>query len=435
MNVVNIAIIGSGGREDALAQKFSKEEGIESVWVLPGNFGMNKTPKVQSIPMDISRHSDVLEFCYSKAPELIVIGPEACLASGLVNDLEKEGFKVYGPSKEAALLESSKIFSKELMTEMSIRTAPFRIYDSYEQAMDEIKSWDFKKGVVLKADSLAAGKGVVVTHEREVAEKTLYDFMVNPDISVKTERILVEEKLVGREASAFALCDGSDGDNFYFLGFACDYKRLLDGDKGPNTGGMGGYYSKSWPSSTIEEEVKKQIIQPILKGMKKRGSPFKGTLFVGLMIDDDGNPSVIEFNVRFGDPETQVLIPLLKGDLHKVLLACVEGCISEIPNNFLSYTHSTSVHVALVSQGYPTIDKVPMLLNQKIAGNFENLGDNIFCYFAGVKEKDGYLVNSGGRVLGFTGIGESKEICRQKVYSSLKKISFLGNFWRNDIAK
>ncbi len=426
---MKVLVIGSGGREHALAWKLGRERGVEEVVVAPGNPGMEQSPGLRCTSLKVSDHSAVVELCQREAPGLIVVGPEAPLAAGLVDFLSGHGFKVFGPTREASLLESSKTFSKELMQEMGVPTAAFKTYDDYESALAGLANWDFEKGVVLKADSLAGGKGVVVTHDRREAEKVLHDFMVNPEISVKTERILIEEKLIGKEASAFALCDG---ENFQFLGFACDYKRLKEGDEGPNTGGMGGYSPKDWPGENVLEIVKTQIIAPILKGMQMRGHPFVGTLFVGLMISDD-RANVVEFNVRFGDPETQVLMPLLEGELHRVMLACVEGKLGALSQDVLKLKTETSIHIVLASQGYPSLDKrAPMKLNCEITLEEEE-EPLVQRFFAGVKKEGDRLVNSGGRVLGITALGRDKEEARKLAYQALERVSFSGAQWRRDI--
>lgn len=431
---MNILILGSGGREHALAWRLSIQDNVQNVYVLPGNPGMETTPKVECVEGDFKDTEALLKRIGNLEFEFVLIGPEGPLSSGLTDILEKEGYSVYGPSQEAAQLESSKIFSKLFMEKYSIPTAKFKFYNSYEEASSDIENWDFAKGVVLKADSLAAGKGVVVTHELEEAKSTLYDFMVNPDCSVKTKRMLIEEKLVGKELSSFALCDGNE---FYFLGNACDYKKLQDDDKGPNTGGMGCYRPTNWPNQNVEQKIIENVCEKVLSGMKEEGIPFKGTLFVGLMIDND-EINVIEFNVRFGDPETQTLMPLLQGDFANALLKASKGKLSDLEDNSISLNKLSSVHIVKASGGYPAINKEPMMLNAKIkkSSNFiTKLNSENLCFYAGVKNIDSELVNSGGRVLGVTSVGETTAVARELAYELINEISFEGNQNRSDIAK
>lgn len=425
---MNVLVVGSGGREHALAWRLAEDQKVSKVTVCPGNAGMQKTAGIEIRP-DVKADPDsVLALAQELKPDLVVIGPEAALAKGVTDLLESKGFAVYGPSQAAAELETSKIFSKQVMAENNVPTAASKSYDGYEAAMADLDNWDFERGVVLKSDALAEGKGVVVTHDRAEAEAVLYDFMVNPEVSVKTDSILIEDKLVGKEASAFALCDGDD---YFFLGVACDYKRVGNGDEGPNTGGMGCYSPKTWPGSVVEDKVKKQIVEPMLKGMKARGAPFKGTLFVGFMVDQE-DVSVIEFNVRFGDPETQTLMPMVQGSFYDLLYACATGNLAETKPD-VSLSDLYSVHVVLASGGYPSIDASPLDTgnNIEISGAFD---DNCHLFYAGVKEQDGQLVNSGGRVLGLTALGESLAEARAKAYDNFGKISLKGAHWRTDIA-
>jgi len=425
---MNVLIVGSGGREHALAWRLTEDEKVSKVFVCPGNPGMLSNAAIETFADRKNDPESILELAQELNPDLVVIGPEAVLAKGVTDLLETKGFAVYGPSQAAAELETSKIFSKQVMADNNVPTAKSQAYEGYKSAMDDLDNWDFERGVVLKSDALAEGKGVVVTHDRAEAEAVLYDFMVNPEVSVKTDRILIEEKLVGKEASAFALCDGDD---YFFLGVACDYKRVGNGDEGPNTGGMGGYSPKTWPGPAVEDKVKRQVVEPMLKGMKARGTPFKGTLFVGFMVDQD-DISVIEFNVRFGDPETQILMPMVQGSFYDLLYACATGKLAELKPD-VSLSDLYSVHVVLASGGYPSIDASPLDTgnNIEVTGKFD---DNCHLFYAGVKDKNGQLINSGGRVLGLTALGDSLAEARAKAYTNFSKISLQGAHWRTDIA-
>jgi len=425
---MKVLIVGSGGREHSLAWRLTEDQKVSKVTVCPGNPGMLSNSAIETRPDVKADPQSVLALAQELASDLVVIGPEAVLAKGVTDLLEASGFAVYGPSQAAAELETSKIFSKQVMADNNVPTASSKAYEGYKAAMDDLDNWDFDRGVVLKSDALAEGKGVVVTHDRAEAEEVLYDFMVNPEVSVKTDNILIEEKLVGKEASAFALCDGDD---YFFLGVACDYKRVGNGDEGPNTGGMGGYSPKTWPGPVVEDKVRTQVVEPMLKGMKARGTPFKGTLFVGFMVDEQ-DISVIEFNVRFGDPETQILMPMVQGSFYDLLYACATGKLAEMKPD-VSLSDLYSVHVVLASGGYPSIDASPLDTgnNIEISGSFD---ENCHLFYAGVKEQDGQLVNSGGRVLGLTALGESLAEARAKAYANFGKISLKGAHWRTDIA-
>jgi phosphoribosylamine--glycine ligase len=436
---MNVLLLGSGGREHALAWKLSKSSEISKIYVFPGNDGMRNNEKVELLK---KTEGELLDFISQKAKELnvslVIVGPENLLEMGVVDRLEKEGIPVLGPSQEAAKLESSKIFSKEFMRKNNIPTAKSEGYHSYEDAIEGLKKWDINLGVAIKADELAAGKGVVVTSDIDKAHETLFDFMKNPDCSVKTKSILIEQKLFGKEVSAFALCDGKE---FVVLGYACDYKRVGDGDTGANTGGMGGYSPKSWPSDKCKKTIENAIFSPVLKGMAEKGTPFKGILFAGLMIKED-EPSVIEFNVRFGDPEAQILMPLIEWDVLPVFMAAAKGELSSISETDITMNPQTAVHVVLASQGYPSLDSKGMFLGQPIKLPLSNTQvelkedklEKCFLFLAGVKNnKEGELVNSGGRVLGLTALGDDLSFAREKAYEALKKISFDGAHWRSDI--
>jgi phosphoribosylamine--glycine ligase len=295
-----------------------------------------------------------------------------------------------------------------------------------------LKEWDVEgRGIVIKADGLAAGKGVVVTHKRDEAEKTIHDFMVNPDYIVKSERVLFEHILTGREVSAFALCDGKD---FIPLGFVCDYKRVADDDKGPNTGGMGGYAPKGWPSDAARNFVNEKIFRRVVDGMLARGTPFKGILFAGLMVNGD-DVNVIEFNTRFGDPETQILLPLLENDLAPLFVKAATGTLAQ---EKVALKSQTAVHVVMASEGYPETLKGSMKLGQPIdlpEAMLEGVNDNGLLFVSGARKKDGAWTNEGGRVLGVTALGASMEEAREKAYAAIGSIHFNGAHWRKDIGK
>ncbi len=426
---MNILVLGSGGREHALANALKSKN--NHVYIYPGNAGIFTDSDIMKTSIEKMNESEVLEFVKSENIELVVIGPENLLADGYADFLRSHGVRVFGPSKEAARLESSKIFSKELMKKWNIPTADFHIAETYEEAVEFINSDTFSldEGIVLKADGLAAGKGVVVTFSKDEALSTAYDFMKNENISVKTNRLLIEKCLKGKELSAFALCDGQ---NFFYLGTACDYKRLKDGDEGPNTGGMGCYTPRQWPGQDVENKIKSQVIDPILKALTELGHPFIGTLFCGLMIKND-EVNVIEFNVRFGDPETQTILPLIDGDLSEILYLAATGSLKSLKSEF-KLKDLFSVHLVKSSEGYPSIDGTKMNLENTILGSIEPDEFNKL-FYAGVKEKDNKLVNSGGRVFGITALAKTLEEARESAYQNLGKVTFEGEHYRTDIAK
>ncbi len=422
---MNILIIGSGGREDALAWKLCQEQNIKKVYICPGNAGMQRLEKAETIPM--GGINELINFSLDNHVHLCICGPEAPLTEGLADHFSKAGIAFFGPSAQAARLEGSKIFSKEFMARHNIPTAKFKVAESYEEAIQIIEKWDFEKGIVLKADGLAGGKGVVVTHSQEEAKDTIFDFMKNPDVSIKTSRLLLEDILIGEEVSCFGLCAE---ENFIFLGSACDHKRVGDGDTGANTGGMGCFRDRKWPDQTLQDKVIEQVLKPTLAGLKSEGTPFTGFLFMGLMIDEGGNPWVIEYNVRMGDPETQTLIPLLVGDLGSALFNMVNGG----PSIDLALEDKDSVHVVLTSGGYPSIGKHEMSLGHEI--HFVNTDDDKSeVFFAGVRAQGEKLINSGGRVLGVTCVGSSVEDCRKQAYTKMEGIELKDSHYRRDIGE
>lgn len=421
-----VMLVGGGGREHAIAWKLSQSPRLQKTVAVPGSDGIAALPKTSCLS-----ETDFLKAAQQIKPDLVIIGPEQPLADGVTDLLEQNGFTVFGPSQAAAQLEASKIFSKNFMREQEIPTAAFATCDDFDTAKDSIQNWDAAKGFVIKADTLAAGKGVVVTDSRAEALKTAEDFMVNPACTVKTKRLLIEEKLQGREVSAFAICDGK---NFLTLGYACDYKRAFSGDKGANTGGMGGFSPEGWPSATARAFIETHIFAKTLSGMAARGTPFKGVLFAGLMIDGD-DVSVIEYNVRLGDPETQILLPLIEDDLLEIFLAAAQGDLTALGKTSLTLSGGAAVHVVMASGGYPSTDGSAMILDQKINGLAEAENDNkALIFLAGAKKSGAGWVNTGGRVLGVTATGKNTAEARQKAYDALQKISFHGAHFRDDIA-
>ena len=424
---MNILVLGSGGREHALAWRLSRDQGVERVTVAPGNSGLES--EIHTVSYD--GEEGLLKVCKEMRPDLVVVGPEGPLVQGIVDRLKGENVLAFGPSAKASQLEGSKIFSKRFMEKYSIPTAPYRIYSSYTEAVEGLRDWDLSAGVAIKTDTLAGGKGVVVSHSFDEARDALYNFMENPRCTVKSDRVLIEKKLSGKELSWFALCDG---ERALSLGGVCDYKRVGEGDTGSNTGGMGCYTPRAWPTEEMKERIQREVVEPTIQAMAQEGTPYRGTLFAGLMIDGD-KLNVLEFNIRFGDPETQTLLPLVEGNLARTLFDCARGELPKEGPCPISLSKQSSVHVVMASGGYPTIDEGKLDIGHPIVWEREGAHTDTKIFFAGVKKMDRDLVNSGGRVLGVTGWGANVEDARDKAYFTVENISFRGGHWRGDIAR
>lgn len=420
----HVVVLGSGGREHALAMKLLESSNVSQVTVIPGNPGMKRTHGLEVIPA--KNISEITEQVLKIKPTLTVIGPETYIEQGLSDSLRAQGLSVFGPSQKAGVLESSKIFSKEFMNRHGVPTAQAVTVTSFEAAMTALGKWESKVPPVVKCDSLAAGKGVVVAQTMSEAREAIFNFMKNETFSVRAEKLVLEERLVGREMSLFVL---SDGKKFQTLAYACDHKRLLDNDEGPNTGGMGAVTPKDFPSQEAMDYIGREIVEKTFKGFEKENLPFQGVLFIGLMVQE-ASAQVIEYNVRFGDPETQVLLPNLNADLFELLSNCATGSLKENSLKPLP-THGVGIHVVMVSAKYPDLEGEGMLLGQEITLKDKIEGTLIF---AGVKENDkGALVNSGGRVIGVTVIDRELETARAKAYQDIAKIKFEGAHYRRDI--
>lgn len=429
---MKVLILGSGGREHALAWKLSRNSKIEKVIVMPGNPGMELTPKVETQNISWKDKENFLAAVEKTSPDYVVIGPEDPLAEGVADWLRDNDVPVVGPSAVAAQLESSKVFAKDFMARHEIPTAGYTVVDNLQDALSFLEKRNMDDGIVVKADALAGGKGVVVTHNLAKAKNTAYDFLENRNCKVNTEKIVFEDKLLGKELSAFALCDG---ENYVTLGYACDYKRVFDGDMGPNTGGMGGYLPQDWPSENVKKKIEDQVFKKVLEGMKKEGTPFKGFLFAGLMIEGD-EINVIEFNVRMGDPETQILMPTLDQRFDECLYDAARGKLKD--SGSIVPSDRSCVHLVLTSEGYPSIDGSPLNVNNAISypAEYNDPTDgNIHLFFAGVqKGKENGLVNSGGRVLGVSAVAENVNAARALAYEQIKNFNFKGMHYRQDIA-
>lgn len=434
---MNVLVLGSGGREHAIADRCLSDADCANVFVLPGNPGMEMFSAIKTVAGDANDFEFVLAQVSEYDIDLVIVGPEALLEAGIADYLREKNIPVVGTGKEGAKLESSKAFSKDFMAEFNIPTATYQNFSDSELAKQAILAGKFGSNPVVKASALAAGKGVFVTKTHDEACQAVEDIFHNDNFKVFSNEIVIEANLKGQELSSFALYDG---DSYVLLGHACDYKRLQDNDEGPNTGGMGTWTPNGMPTSHIEEIIKREVFDKVLHGLKQRGIDFKGILFAGLMINAD-QVHVIEFNVRLGDPETQVLLPLLTGSFVGVLKAAALGKLSQFPGKLAMNTSQRAVHVVKVSKNYPSLDGTPMLLGQKICikdSLRSQLNEKTKIYFAGVKnaENDANdIVNSGGRVFGITAIGNSTDEAREKVYQLISEVTFEGQFYRTDIAK
>lgn len=410
-----VLVVGNGGREHALAWKIAQSSEVEKLFVAPGNAGTQNW----NVPISATDIHGLLEFAQKESIDLTVVGPEAPLTLGIVDAFQKEGLRVFGPTQAAARLEGSKSFAKEIMEEAGVPTAKSQVFADPEKAKEYIQL--LGAPIVLKADGLAAGKGVIVAMDLDTA-LTAVDELMDGSLGESGKVLLVEEYLEGQEVSLLCLCDG---ENAVALVPVQDHKRALDGDQGLNTGGMGTYSPPPFWSPEVEEQALREIVLPTLQVMKEKGMPFQGVLFAGLMLTKDG-PKTLEFNVRFGDPETQVILPRMESDLFKVFWACTEGQLGDLE---LQWKQETSVCIVMAAPGYPLAYKkdIPIELPEPL-----NQGEVIF--HAGTSlSQDGKLHSSGGRVLGVTVIGKDLKEARILGYTLVEKINFPNAHYRKDI--
>lgn len=410
---MKVLVIGSGGREHAICYKLSQSPEIEKVYVAPGNAGMKDCAELVSV----TDFDKIAFFAEANCLDFVFIGPEQPLAEGLSNLLRQKNIKVVGPSKLAAEIESSKVFAKNLMKKYNIPTATFESFDSFDEADQYLKKAKYPQ--VLKADGLAAGKGVIIAEDYTEAKKALKSIMLDKAFAEAGNNIVIEEFLTGYEASVFAFCDG---DSYKLSVYSQDHKAIYDEDKGPNTGGMGAYAPVKIPAD-INKKVENEIIKPTLDALKAEGRTYTGILFAGLMICADG-PKVIEFNCRFGDPETEVVLPLLKTDF-AILAKAI--CDKQLKNINLEWHKGSAVTVVLASKGYPASYKKGFEIKVK------KLSKNAKIYFAGVKQKGETLYTNGGRVLMLTTIEANLKKAIEQCYKNIKNVSFDGMYYRTDI--
>lgn len=416
---MKILVVGGGGREHAICWKLSNEKNIEKIYCAPGNAGIANVAECVNIgDTDVE---GLLKFAKENKIGLTIIGPEVPLVMGIVDEFEKEGLRVFGPNKKCAQLEGSKAFSKDFMIKHNIPTAKYKEYTNLEEAISEIDSFGYP--VVIKADGLAAGKGVVIPENREDAIATLKEMMSDKKFGTAGDKIVIEEFLKGIETSILAFVDN---DTIVPMASAKDHKKVNNYEQGPNTGGMGTFSPSEIYTEELANKVKETVLEKTLEGFKKDGLNFKGILFVGLMITDDGE-KVLEYNVRFGDPETQSVLFRLETDLHEIMEAILDNKLKDIEIN---YSDDEAVCVMLTSGGYPDSYE-----KGKVITGLENLDDDIVVFHSGTKMLDGNLVTNGGRVIGITTKSATVKDAAEKVYENIKKINFEGMHYRTDIGR
>ena len=414
--MVNVLVVGSGGREHAISWKISQSTNVENVFTAPGNGGTKN-----NIPIQVDQINELADFA-SEKDCFTVVGPEAPLAKGIVDIFNQRGLKIFGPTKKAAQLESSKIWAKEFMQRNNIPTAEFQIFDDPEKAKQFVEN--FGKQVVIKADGLAGGKGVLVCSNKDEAFSAIDKILVDRTFGEAGSKIIIEERIDGIEASYIALCDGSVG---IPMATSQDHKRIFDGDQGPNTGGMGAYSPTPVIDSELSKKIQEEIIDKTILALKKEDIDFKGFLYAGIMIHNK-TPYVLEYNVRMGDPECQPILMRFNSDLLEYLTAASEGRLNQLPE--ISWNKQYAVCVVIASKGYPN----SYSKNDKISG-FENIPDDARVFHAGTKNVDGMILTNGGRVLGVTALGETLQNAIENVYIATEEISCVSKYFRNDIGK
>lgn len=416
---MKVLIIGGGGREHALAWKIKESSRVSKIFAAPGNGGTEGL--AENININPSDIDSLLKFAEEEAIDLTLVGPEDPLAQGIVDRFEDRGLKIFGVNKKSAQLESSKKYSKEFMEKYQIPTAKYRSYQSMDQALEGLE--EFTYPLVVKADGLALGKGVIICENEEEALEAIEMMMGDKAFGPAGETIIIEEFLEGEETSL--LCLVSQG-RLYPMKSARDYKKIFEGDQGPNTGGVGCYSPNPLMDDRMFQAIDKDILKNIEKGLEKEGLDYRGIIFIGLMLTEAG-PKVLEFNCRFGDPETEVLIPRLEGDLVDILEKTIDGKLGQ---EDLTWREKPCLTVVLTSKGYPgDYEK-----GKEIKG-LENLDEDIILFHNGTKIVDGQLYTNGGRVLSVTAMGETLEEARDKVYKNIEKIQFEGMYYRKDVGR
>lgn len=417
---MQIAIVGSGGREHALAWKLAQSEAVSRIFCAPGNPGIAATPKCECIPLAVTDFDGLVRFATTQAIALTVVGPEVPLVAGIADRFQAAGLKIFGPTAAAAQIEGSKAWAKQLMAEAGVPTARAEVFTSKPEAIASIQTREVP--IVVKVDGLAAGKGVTVAQSRPEAVEAIETLFDGSD----TETVVIEDFLAGQEASVLAFTDGK---TIIPMLPAQDHKPIGAGDTGPNTGGMGAYAPAPVATDAVMKNIQARVLDPTLAALQQRGMVYQGVLYAGLMISPVGDPSVVEFNCRFGDPETQAVLPLLETDVLEVMLACVEGRLSDIE---LKWHADSAACVAMVSGGYPgSYDR------GKIIRGLDGVTDALVFHAGTAHHTDeagnSHLVTAGGRVLGITGRGPSLQAALDHAYTAVRNIHFDGAYYRSDI--
>lgn len=418
---MKVLIVGSGGREHAIAASVAKSPKVDKIYCAPGNAGIEGL--AECIPVGAMEFDKITAFAKEKDIDLTIVGMDDPLVGGLVDQLESAGLRAFGPRKNAAILEGSKAFSKDLMKKYHIPTAEYETFDDPKAAEAYLENADFP--VVLKADGLALGKGVLICQDLEEAKEGVKSIMLDKKFGSAGNKMVIEEFMTGREVSVLSFVDGK---TIKTMTSAQDHKRALDGDEGPNTGGMGTFSPSPFYTEEVDEFCKKYIYQPTVDAMAAEGREFKGVIFFGLMLTKNG-PKVLEYNARFGDPEAQVVLPRMKNDIIDVVQACIDGKLDEID---LQFEDNAAVCVVLASEGYP----VKYEKGYVIRGleNFEGK-EGYYCFHAGTKKTEEGIVTNGGRVLGITAKGRDLKEARSNAYQATQWVAFENKYMRNDIGK
>ena len=420
---MKVLIVGSGGREHAIAWKVAQSKKVDKIYCAPGNAGISEV--AECVPIGAMEFDKLVAFAKEKEIDLTVIGMDDPLVGGIVDVFEKEGLRVFGPRKNAAILEGSKAFSKDLMKKYNIPTAAYETFTDPEKALEYLET--AKMPIVLKADGLALGKGVLICQTLEEAKEGVKALMMDKKFGSAGDEIVIEEFMTGREVSVLSFVDGNI---VKIMSSAQDHKRAKDGDQGLNTGGMGNFSPSPFYTKEVDEFCKKYIYQATVDAMKAEGRPFKGVIFFGLMLTPDG-PKVLEYNARFGDPEAQVVLPRLENDIVDVFEACIDGTLDQVDLKFDN--DRATVCVILASDGYPVEYKkgFPIEGLEKFKGK-----DDYYVFHSGTKfNENGQIVTNGGRVLGVTATGKDLKEARKKAYEATEWISFENKYMRHDIGK
>jgi phosphoribosylamine--glycine ligase len=419
---LKILVIGNGGREHALCWKLARSREVHKIFCAPGNAGTAEV--AENVPIGVDDINGLRDFAEHQAIDLTVVGPERPLIAGIVDAFEAKGLRIFGPSREPAMLEGSKVYAKELMRRAGIPTAAFEVFDDPAKARDYLRAQAFP--VVIKADGEAAGKGVVVAKDFAEADGAIHAMMERRVFGASGDRVVIEECLVGEEASIMAFCDG---DTLAPMIAIQDHKRVGDNDSGPNTGGMGAYAPVPSVSKSLFDQATDTILRPAVEAIRGTGIPYRGVLYAGVMLTEDG-PKCLEFNCRFGDPETQVAMPLLETDFADILSACVDVELEKVPVRF---AHRSAVCVVMASGGYPGAYET----GKPITGlETARALDAVAVFHAGTEAtEDQGVVTDGGRVLGVTATGETFAEARERCYAAVQKIHFDGAHYRSDIGR